>query len=81
LQSIDFKQGEPDQCYLGSCCHVAAAVIPKLIVDQQSCMMTRRNCCGDLGQMQVHRDGIAPRQNKGRALAVLGADGAKGSDG
>jgi hypothetical protein len=40
-------------------------------------MMTWCNRCSDLGQMQVHRHSIAPRQNKGCALAALGADGAE----
>ena len=38
-------------------------------------MSTRRHCRRDLGQMQVHRRDVAAGQDKGRALAVFGADG------
>ena len=40
-------------------------------------MRARRDLGGDLGQMQVHRLGVAPGQDEGRALAVLGADRAE----
>ncbi len=40
-------------------------------------MGTRRDHLGDLGEMQVHRFGIAGRQDQGRALALLWADSAE----
>ena len=33
--------------------------------------------CGDLGEVQVHRLGVAGGQDQGRALALLRADGAE----
>ena len=40
-------------------------------------MGTRSNGFGDLEEMQVHRFGIAGRQDQGRALAIFRADGAE----
>jgi len=36
-----------------------------------------RDNCGDLDEVQVHRFGIAGRQDQGRTLALLWADGAE----
>ena len=40
-------------------------------------MGARRDGLGDLGEVQVHRLGIAGGQNEGRTLALLRADGAE----
>ena len=51
--------------------------MPTGLIDQQHGMSTRRDGFGDLFEMQVHRLGIAGRQNQGRALALFRADGAE----
>src|SRR5829696_8335872 len=48
------------------------AVGEPVVADEPRCHRHR-----DLGQMQVHRRDVAAGQDKGRALAVLGADGAE----
>ena len=40
-------------------------------------MFARSDTGGDLFEMQVHRPGVAGGQDKRRALAVFGADGAE----
>ena len=40
-------------------------------------MGARRDLGGDLGQVQVHRLGVAPRHDERRAFAVSGADRAE----
>ena len=40
-------------------------------------MSVRRNLGGGLGEMQVHRLGVATRHDERRAFALLGADRAK----
>ena len=37
-------------------------------------MRARRDFCGDLGKVQVHRLGVASWHDEGRSLAVLRAD-------
>src|ERR1700680_2485428 len=52
--------------------------VPTGLVEDEQSVTTRRHCQRDLGQMQVHRRDVAEGQDKGRALAVLGADRADG---
>ena len=40
-------------------------------------MRARRDLRGDLGEMEVHRLGVASRHDERRALAVLGTDRAE----
>ena len=40
-------------------------------------MGARRDLCGDFGEVQIHRLGVAARHDEGRALAVLRADRAE----
>ena len=51
--------------------------MPSRLVEQEHGVATRRDGGGDLGQMQVHRRGIAPRQDERRTFAQRGADGTK----
>ena len=51
--------------------------MPAGLISQQHRMGSRRNGFGDLGQMQVHRFGVAGRQNQSRAFALLRADSAE----
>ena len=51
--------------------------VPAGLIDQQDGVGTGRDGLGDLGEMQVHRLGVAGRQDQGRALALLGADRAE----
>jgi hypothetical protein len=44
-------------------------------------MGARRNLCGDFGQMEIHRLGVATRHDERRALAVFRADRAEDVDG
>ena len=48
--------------------------MPAGLIDEQHGVRARRDLGGDFGQVQVHRFGVAPGQDEGRALAVLGAD-------
>ena len=49
--------------------------MPAGLIDQEHGVGAGRDGLGDLGEMQVHRLGIAGRQDQGRALALLRADG------
>jgi len=40
-------------------------------------MRARRDLCGDLGKVEVHRFGVAPGHDERRALAVFGTNRAK----
>lgn len=51
--------------------------MPASLIDKEARMGARRDLCRDLGQMQVHRFGVAGGQNEPGSLALLGADGAK----
>ena len=51
--------------------------VPASLIDQEDGVGTGCDDRGDLGEMQVHRFGIAGRQDQGRALALLWADGAE----
>lgn len=51
--------------------------MPSSLIDQEDGVGTGRNDLSDLRQMQVHRLGIAGRQDQGRAFAILWADGAE----
>ena len=48
--------------------------MPAGLIDEQRGVRARRDLGGDFGQVQVHRFGVAPGHDEGRALAVLGAD-------
>jgi hypothetical protein len=49
--------------------------MPAGLVDQEDGVGAGRDDLGDLGEVQVHRFGIAGWQDQGRALALLWADG------
>ena len=51
--------------------------VPASLIDQEDGVGTGRDHLGDLGEMQVHRLGIAGRQDQGRAFALLRADRAE----
>ena len=51
--------------------------MPAGLIDQENGMGTGRDDRGDLGKVQVHRLGVAGRQDQSRALAILRADGAE----
>lgn len=51
--------------------------MPSGLIDQQDGMGTGGNGLGNLREVQVHRLGVAGRQNQGSALALLGADRAE----
>ena len=51
--------------------------MPASLIDQEDGVSTGRDDRGDLGEMQVHRLSVAGRQDQGRALALLWADGAE----
>ncbi len=51
--------------------------MPAGLIDQEHGVGAGRDGLGDLGEMQVHRLGIAGRQDQGRALALFRADGAE----
>lgn len=51
--------------------------MPACLIDQKNSMSTWRDGLCDLGQMQVHRLGVAGWQDQGRCLALLRADGAE----
>jgi hypothetical protein len=48
--------------------------MPAGLIDEQRGVRARRDLGGDFGQMQVHGFGVAPGQDEGCTLAVLGAD-------
>ena len=51
--------------------------MPASLIDQEDGVGTGRDNLGDLREVQVHRLGIAGRQDQGCALAILWADGAE----
>src|SRR5215210_5790518 len=51
--------------------------VPSGLVEDEYGVRPRCHRHRDLGQMQVHRRDVAAGQDEGRALAVLGADGAE----
>jgi hypothetical protein len=51
--------------------------VPASLIDQEDSVGAGGNDRGDLREVQVHRLGIAGRQDQGRALAFLWADGAE----
>ena len=51
--------------------------VPASLIDQENGVGSGRDDRGDLREVQVHRLGIAGRQDQGRALALLWADGAE----
>jgi hypothetical protein len=51
--------------------------MPASLIDQEDGVGTRRDNLSDLREVQVHRLGVAGRQDQGRALALLWADGAE----
>ena len=51
--------------------------MPSRLINQEDGVSTGRDDHGDLSEMQVHRFGVASRQDQGRALALLWADGAE----
>ena len=55
----------------------AAGKTPSGLIEEDGGVSVRRNLRGDLGEMQVHRLGVATRHDERRAFALLGADCAK----
>ena len=51
--------------------------VPASLIDQEDGVCIGRDDRGDLHEMEVHRFGIAGRQDQGRALALLWADSAE----
>ena len=51
--------------------------VPSGLIEQQRDMAAGRDLCRDRCEMQVHRLGVAPRQNEADRLALRRADGAK----
>ena|SRR6478609_201489 len=51
--------------------------MPAGSIEQQDGVFVRRDFPGDFGQVQVHRLGVAARQNERCALAFFRADGAE----
>ena len=51
--------------------------VPSRLVDEECGVTARRDGCGDLGQVQVHRLGIASRQDERCTLAKRGTDGSE----
>jgi len=51
--------------------------MPAGLIDEQESMRANSDVLGDFGEMQVHRIGVAHRQDEARALAFLGANGAE----
>jgi hypothetical protein len=51
--------------------------VPAGLIDQEYGVRAGRNSRGDLRKVQVHRLGIAGRQDQGCALALFRADGAE----
>src|ERR1700755_618404 len=51
--------------------------VPSRLIEQQHGVRPRRYRLGDLGQMQVHRCGVAAWQNEGCAFALSGTDRAE----
>ena len=57
-----------------------AGEVPPGLIEQQHGMLVGADHGADLGQVQVHRHGVAEGQDQGRALAVLRADGTEDVD-
>jgi len=55
----------------------AGRKMPSGLIDQDRGVRARRDLRGDLGQVKVHRFGVASRHDERRALAVLGTDRAE----
>ncbi len=51
--------------------------VPSGLIEQQRCVPTRRDLGRNHGKVQVHRLGVAPRQDQAGRLALAGADGAE----
>ena len=51
--------------------------MPSRLIDEKRGVRARRDLGGDLGQVEVHRFGVATRHDQRRALAVLGTDRAE----
>jgi hypothetical protein len=51
--------------------------MPARLIDEERSMGARRDLSGDLGQVVVHRLGVAPRHDERRAFAVSGTDRAE----
>ena len=51
--------------------------VPSRLVDEECGVTARRDGCGDLGQVQVHRLGIASRQDERCTLAKRRTDGSE----
>src|SRR5712672_1620919 len=51
--------------------------MPSGLIDEKDGMGSRCDGVGDFGQMQVHRLGIAGRQDQGSSLSLLRADGSE----
>jgi hypothetical protein len=49
--------------------------VPAGLIDQEHGVCAGRDGLGNLGEMQVHRLGIAGEQDQGRALTLFRADG------
>src|SRR5262249_1404745 len=48
--------------------------VPAGLIDQEDGVGSGRDGCGDLGEVQVHRLGVAGRHDQGCTLALLRAD-------
>jgi hypothetical protein len=57
-----------------------AGEVPPGLIEQQHGMLAGADHLADLIEVQVHRCGVAQRQDQRRALALLGADGAEDVD-
>ena len=51
--------------------------MPPGLIDEEDGVGPWCDCLGDFGQMQVHRFGVAGREDQSRALSLLRADGAE----
>jgi hypothetical protein len=55
----------------------SAGKMPSSLIDKKHSLRARRDLCGDFGEMQGHRLGVAARHDEGRALALFRADRAE----
>jgi hypothetical protein len=51
--------------------------MPAGLIDEQEGVRAGSDVLGDFSKMQVHREGVAHRQDEARTLAFLGANGAE----
>ena len=51
--------------------------MPSGLIDEEDGVGPWCDCLGDFGQMQVHRFGLAGREDQSRALSLLRADGSE----